>query len=160
MIFLKSQALDNRSSDLCVIDGVVFETTRTEVRPHLAKASEVRMEGRQSEMGSTSFWTRGRDVSIEIHTDEVDEAARPATVIATFEWAALEASPVDLATSLATYSLAVGRHINQGALAADLARWKDTKKASGSRRVMFGCRRRTLAKSLWLWARRLAGSHD
>jgi hypothetical protein len=142
-LFVKSQALDNISPDLCVIDGVILEARALEVRPHLARIAEICIEGKESREGSTRFWQHKDDVAIEICTMDVDEAGRAAPLLAMFDWASARDAPRDLAGELTVLAQSINRHVEPDRLARDLIMWVD-RRPSGNRHA--GCR----ASQRWL----------
>lgn len=140
MIFVRSQALDNASDDMCVLDGQLLNTTAPDAVNAIRLLSKTRQQGRAATEGLTEITTGALAIAVKVDTGDVDQAGRKAPVMAVFDRAELHdlASVVD---HIAGYTEMLDRRIDPVALRADLGRWHDSGKAKGGR--LSRLRRRT-----------------
>lgn len=142
MIFLRSQALDNLSEDLCVLDGELMSASDPSAASAIALLSAIMRRGRTRVEGSTRI-TKGRDaIAINVATGERDVGGRPAPVIAVIDRSLLD-DIEGIAETISVYARMIKRSVNSALLATDLHRWRSRGKSRGGRSSTTG---RLLAK--------------
>lgn len=123
-IFIRAQALDNRSPDSYLIDGHLHTAVTGEVTRHLQDTHDLRKRGWQSFSDDTVEITQdNQTASLVIETSDHDIRGRRAPISATVPVAdiSLERS-AGTADAIVTAAASIGRTIDRDALAASLAR--------------------------------------
>ena len=84
MIFIRAQALDNTSEDLCVLDGELMDAASAVASPGMALLSETVRNGREFTESAYRITSGPRGVAVKIPTDRIDTLNRRAGAVAVF----------------------------------------------------------------------------
>lgn len=124
-IFIRAQALDNRSPDSYLIDGHLHTAVTDEVTRHLQDSHDLRKRGWQSFSDDTVEITQDdQTASLVIETSDHDIRGRRAPISATVPVA--DISPersARTADDIVAAAASIGRTIDRDALAASLEEW-------------------------------------
>lgn len=132
MVFLQGQALDNRSADPFVVDGLVLEGNDPRVQAALRESSAVQLEGVTSTTGDTIVTRLGDLVAIQISTNQVDIGGRPSPILAMLAWPELEGADLsELVRRVAADASRIDRTFDVERLTRDIESWRASPKARG-----------------------------
>jgi hypothetical protein len=129
-VFVLTQALDNRSTDQCVLDNETHDANSAVASANVERLSEVLRTGTSSRSGQTEFASTAGHVVIKASTSELDSGGRRAPVLILITRPEL-ASPGAVCDLADEYAALLGRTIEISALLPDIENWVKSGKANG-----------------------------
>lgn len=150
-MFIQSQALDNKSEDLYVLDGEVVTQSDPRTYAWIRIAARVRPATVAGSAGAArATWDDGH-IAVEFRAAELDSLGRPATVLVLMTDEELSGATGDaLASEIMTWSEQIQRTLDPSTLLRALADLPVPKVPGGLLRRLLIRFLRWLRSSLWI----------